>query len=373
MKEGLSDLGGSGISSGRLRGRTDAPQGAQKLLRVSTRRSGDFLGDLPRLNKLGDGGDKVSRAPQGPRVRSHPQDPATFRRQCNSASRRYSKNIRPLESFPPAMPKQTLAEDADQLIGHCPAHGVAGRGRKKQLKAFNSIGAIRGMQGSQNKVTGFACLYRGNRRLHVPNFPHEDGIRILAQGTPQSFTKARRVDTYLSLGEERHAVCEEIFDRILNRYHMAGKIPVHPFQSGGNGRVFPEPVGPHTMIKPDGWRSIREASPQEGREAPGRGCYCEFAEEPPRAARVVEAGSPESGHPRPTSGSCRSPWSPRPLRTPSKENQKRLHRGREFKGHQTSSDPHLRRAAFVEEQIGSAILLGRRAEGFHAFGKGFRH
>src|SRR4029077_1439019 len=80
------------------------------------------------------------------------------------------------------------------------------------------------------------------------------------------------------------------------------------------------------------WRSNREASPQEGREAPGRGCYCEFAEEPPRAARVVEAGSPESGHLRPTSGSCRSPWSPRPPRTPSKENQKRPHRGPRIQG-----------------------------------------
>jgi hypothetical protein len=63
LKEGYPILVGPGLSSGRLRGRTDAPQGAQKLLRVSTRRSGDFLGDLPRLNKLGDGGDKVSRAP----------------------------------------------------------------------------------------------------------------------------------------------------------------------------------------------------------------------------------------------------------------------------------------------------------------------
>ena len=71
--------------------------------------------------------------------------------------------------------KQSLTEDAEQLDGKRPSHGVSQGGRKKELQAFDGVHAAGGVQSSQDEVPGFASLDSGRCCLGIAISPTKIG------------------------------------------------------------------------------------------------------------------------------------------------------------------------------------------------------
>ena len=91
------------------------------------------------------------------------------------------------------------------------------------------------MQGAEHQVAGFGGGDRQLDRLQIAQLPHQDHVRVLAQGGPQGIGEAAGVVVELAL--MHHALYRFVgeFDRIFDREDVLSPVLVDVIEDGGEG------------------------------------------------------------------------------------------------------------------------------------------
>jgi hypothetical protein len=106
---------------------------------------------------------------------------------------------------------------------------------------IHGLGGALGVQCAKDQVTGAGGGQRQFDGLQVPHFPHQDDVRVFAQGAFEGRRKGTRVDAHLAVVDQRALALVHELDRVLDGEDVVFAVLVrvinHGRQRGGLARA----------------------------------------------------------------------------------------------------------------------------------------
>ncbi|MNW65091.1 hypothetical protein D3C74_434370 [compost metagenome] len=88
-------------------------------------------------------------------------------------------------------------------------------------------------------MPGFGRRDRRPDRFRIAHLPDQNNIRVLAKRCPEAAVKRYRIQSHLTLIDDRLIMAMQIFDRVLQRHDMLTLRMVDMVYQRGQSRRFP--------------------------------------------------------------------------------------------------------------------------------------